>query len=101
MLNSEGTDAVVLCPVNLGTNPPAIVCSGLVTTHHSVTNERIIEFPENGQLRIQNIRIEDSGDYQCLLVRDHLVIGRKTIRVEVLLRSEFAQKMSVWPMEIL
>ena len=88
---AEGTDAVVLCPVNLGTNPPAR--TPWTRNGVSVNGDRF--FPEDGQLRIQNIRIEDSGDYQCLLNREgHGVIDKRTIRVKVLPQSEFAPKIN-------
>ena len=63
---TEGTDAAVLCPANFGANPRG----NMIWSRNNliaIVGDRFI--PEDGQLRIQNIRIDDSGDYQCSLIR--------------------------------
>ena len=49
--------------------------------------------PESGALKIQNVRIEDSGNYKCFLLRNGIV-GQMTIQVEVLPQSEFTPKIN-------
>lgn len=95
---AAGTDAVVKCPANFGSSPPAEMRwtrndESTLNKDRSVTliSDRFV--PESGVLRIQNIRVEDSGSYTCLLYRNG-IIGRKTIRVEVLPQSEFAPKIN-------
>ena len=92
---AEGTDAVVTCPANFGSNPRAEMrwTRNDDNKDQSVTliSNRFV--PESGVLRIQNIRVEDSGNYKCLLLRNGIV-GQMTIRVEVLPQSEFAPKIN-------
>ena len=95
---AAGTDAVVKCPANFGSNPPAEMRwtrndESTLSRDLSVTSISDQFVPDNGVLRIQNVRVEDSGNYKCLLIRNGIV-GEKTIQVEVLPQSEFAPKIN-------
>ena len=92
---AEGTDAVVKCPAHFG-NPAVASMFWIVDS----TNQLILTatdkyINENDQLTIRNIRIEDSGTFQCSLRRldPHEVIT-KTIQVEVRPQSEYLPKIT-------
>ena len=90
----EGTDAVVKCPAHFGS--PAVATMFWINNTNlyiQPTNEKYMA--ENDQLTIQNIRMEDSGTFQCSLVRQnpHRVIT-KTIQVEVRPQSEYVPKIT-------
>lgn len=53
----------------------------------NISDERFTA--ENGRLIIDNVHMEDDGNYQCSIFRNGIQ-GTKTIRVEVVPRSEFA-----------
>lgn len=87
----EGTDAVVECPAFYGT-PPA-------SMHWTRNNQLIANgtrfSAEYGRLRIQNIRMEDSGDdYKCHLLPPRTSALAETIKVEVVARNELAPRIN-------
>lgn len=89
---AEGTDAVVKCPANFGSNPPAEMRWTLNGDSISTSNTSDRFVPGNGSLRIQNIRTEDSGDYGCVLLGSQVI--DRTIDVQVLPQSDFAPKIN-------
>lgn len=90
----EGTDAVVRCPANFGTNPDSVEMKWNRDGQPVSREGRF--FPKNESLRIQSVQSEDSGMYKCLLLGSNgaQIFGQKDIRVEVLPQSEDAPKIN-------
>ena len=82
----EGDDAVIQCPAIFGASTEMVWQKGI----HQVTAEGRFT-PENGQLKIERISMEDKDVYMCFLIDTHILA--KTITVDVLPRSEFAPRM--------
>jgi hypothetical protein len=86
---AEGTDAVVKCPAHFGSDP-RVRMSWFRNDRIILEQEQFV--PENKRLTIQDISIEDRGNYECHLRRGAQSIGKMIIRVEVLPQSKFAPK---------
>ena len=83
---AEGTDAVVRCPAHFRGN------SRMSWYRDGKSRDRGRFAPENDYLRIQNININDGGNYECRLRSGSNTIDKMIIQVEVLPQSKFTPK---------
>ena len=89
----EGSDAVVECPAFFG-SPPSATMFWQKGANRITTGGRFT--PEDGRLRIQNIRVEDGQDtYTCILFYNTTGNAEtRTIQVEVVPPSELAPRIN-------
>ena len=87
---AEGTDAVVRCPARFGDNSRM----SWFRDDNIIGPESGRFAPEKDYLRIQNININDGGNYECRLRSGSNTIDKMIIQVEVLPQSKFTPKIN-------
>lgn len=82
----EGTDAIVECPAHLGEPRGEMIWF----KDNAYIRDDSQFYPENGQLIIQNISMDDAGLYCCRLIIFASIIDTRCIQVVVREQANFA-----------